>query len=95
MENLIDQFIAAALANLTNLPQWIQFVILLIATIVTIAAHIAPYTPTAKDDFLAGRSSKLMDFLRAAFNIVAGNYRNAKNAADDKLDKLKLKDAKK
>lgn len=93
--DLLDRFIAAALENLTSLPQWLQFVILCIATLITIAAHIAPYTPTAKDDFLSGRSGKLLEIVRKIFNLVAGNYRNAANHDDVIAEKAKIKDSKK
>jgi hypothetical protein len=47
--------------------------------VITLAAHVAPFTATKRDDFLTGKKNILWTALKKAGNLVAGNYGKAKN----------------
>lgn len=69
-----------------SLPATVQAVLLIVLLLVTVAAHVAPYTQTKKDDFLFLKKNILLVWFGRIFKIVAGNYGRAKNAPD--VDKL-------
>jgi len=50
---------------------WHQ-ILLVVTSIIALAAHIAPMTPTPRDDKAVAFAKKILDY-------VAGNYGNSKN----------------
>lgn len=82
---------ADVMAMFGALPINAQAVILIVLFVVTVAAHIAPYTPTKKDDFLFIKKNALLASLSKVFTLVSGNYRNAKNHADAMAEKKAIK----
>ena len=82
---------ADVMAMFGSLPVNLQVIILFVLFVVTVAAHIAPYTPTKKDDFLFLKKNALLSALSKVFTFVSGNYRNAKNHGDAMAEKKSIK----
>ena len=81
-----NELIVTVLQLFSELPQGVQFTLLIVTGLVTVTAHIAPYTNTKKDDFLFMKKTPLLNALKTMFNVVAGNYRNAKNNHPNTID---------
>ena len=81
----MEQLLITLAEAFAGFPMWAQGTILLVLAIVTIAAHIAPYTPTTVDDALIPHQKKLKRAFVWVWNHVTGNYRNAKNDPTGKI----------
>lgn len=91
---ILVALVALVMDNFESLGRGIQFTILAILALVTLAAHVAPYTATKRDDFLIPHKNAVWEFAKKVLAIVAGNYKNAKNATKAAEEKAEIKDQK-
>ena len=80
----MDALINLVVGGFDSFPITVQFLILVILCVVSVTAHIAPYTANKFDDLAIPLNKKLKGLIGGFFNIVAGNYKNAKNKDKDK-----------
>lgn len=90
---LIGGLVDFVMGNFEGLSRGVQFTVLAVLASVTLAAHIAPYTATTKDDFLFEHKNTFLAFLKRIFNIVSGNYGKAENHGDVMERKAAIKES--
>ena len=75
----MDALINFVVVGFDSFPLAVQAGVLIALVAIAVTAHIAPFTANKFDDLAIPLNAKLKGFIAGFFNIVAGNYLDAKN----------------